>query len=67
MLERIADGKLKGVRISDRINAIRVMGMFGLGIGSAVLDERLRANSVPREVRFVFVESKKVKRVQENE
>jgi hypothetical protein len=62
ILERIADGKMRGVRIADRINAIRTMGMFGPGVGNATLDEKLRANNTPREVRFVFVDSPKVKR-----
>ena len=62
VLEQIADGRLPGVRISDRIAAIRTLGMFGPGLGNAMLDEKLRAIDTPRKVIFHFVQSPKVKR-----
>lgn len=60
VLDQIAGSK-KSTN-SEKIAAVRTLGMFGPGVGSAQLDEKLRGNNTPREVRFVFVESPKVKR-----
>jgi hypothetical protein len=46
----------------DRLAAIELLGRYSIGVGSAQLDERMRAANQPREVRFTFVESPKVKR-----
>lgn len=52
----------KKARVRDRLAAIEILGRYSIGVGNAQLDEQLRAASKPREVRFTFVESPKVKR-----
>lgn len=58
VLDQIAGSKTS--TNAEKIAAVRTLGMFGPGVGSAQLDEKLRASNTPRVVRFMFVQSPKV-------